>query len=391
MLRKGFKSLQLSLNELIPKLNLSELTVSNMAYCKAKHKFKHTAFLELNKTAVVETMYENGNYKTWRGLRLLGIDGSKIQLPDTDEIKEAFGSMPYVNKTHDVSGEHNFALASICYDILNRIAINAQFLPCHTYEVDAAAKHLQCMQTNDLGIYDRGYASFRMLALLSQSKGNFLIRCPSGRFKVATTMLRGEGDDDIVCEINAPAGFTKDLKNQGLPTSLTVRFVRVALDNGEYEVLVTSLLEQQEFPTSDFKELYYLRWGVETFFGILKTRLGLENFSGYYPEAIRQDFFSTVFLCGIESIFIADSEETLNKQRGGLPKKVNKAVSFNAIKDKAFELFLSDESQEQAIQTLDALFLTNPTRIRKDRNPPRKPHAASRVLSFYKRKRKIVF
>jgi hypothetical protein len=32
------------------------------------------------------------------------------------------------------------------------------------------------------------------------------------------------------------------------------------------------------------------RWGVETFYGVLKGRLELEHFSGQSVEAVRQDF-----------------------------------------------------------------------------------------------------
>lgn len=80
-----------------------------------------------------------------------------------------------------------------------------------------------------------------------------------------------------------------------LPDSLTVRFVRVLLETGEYEVLVTSLLDGETYSTADFKELYWYRWGVENFYGILKTRLGLENFSGLTAEAVKQDFYASVF------------------------------------------------------------------------------------------------
>ena len=79
LLQKGSKSLQLYLNELIPGLGLSGLTVSNMAYSKARRKLKHTAFIELNQTAVITTMYEDGDYQTFKGFRILACDGSKIR------------------------------------------------------------------------------------------------------------------------------------------------------------------------------------------------------------------------------------------------------------------------------------------------------------------------
>ncbi len=42
--------------------------------------------------------------------------------------------------------------------------------------------------------------------------------------------------------------------------------------------------------------LYRLRRGIETFYGLLKTRLALENFTGISAEAVRQDFYATVYL-----------------------------------------------------------------------------------------------
>jgi hypothetical protein len=389
MLTKGMKSLQLSMNELIPKLGRKRSTVDKSAYSKARRKFKHTAFIELNREAVVRTMYEDGNYETYKDLRILAADGSKVMLPSTDETIEAFGVVSYDNKRD--TGEHCYALASVLYDVLNRVALDALLVPCNTYEVDLAARHLAHVKDNDLVTYDRGYCSYRMMALASQASGDFLIRCTARSFRKAVDMCAGNGPDDTIVELVAPKQFFKDPKNQGLPPTLTVRFVRATLDNGEYEVLATSLLDQGKYPATDFKKLYYMRWGIETFYGILKTRLVLENFSGYSPEAIRQDFFATIFLTGIETLMTMDAEETLGKQRGGYPKKVNKAVSFNAIKYRAFELFYSKEPPDDVLEQLTELFATSPTLIRKERNPPRLGRSSHTLLGFWKRKRKSVF
>jgi hypothetical protein len=62
------------------------------------------------------------------------------------------------------------------------------------------------------------------------------------------------------------------------------------------EVLATSLLEEATYPSPEFGQVYGLRWGIETFYGPLKGRLGLEHFTGESLEAVRQDFFSSVFL-----------------------------------------------------------------------------------------------
>ncbi len=69
----------------------------------------------------------------------------------------------------------------------------------------------------------------------------------------------------------------------------------MVLPSGEIEVLATSLMDEQKFQTGGFKELYFLRWGVETFFAKLKGRLSLENFTGKSVESVKQDFFSYLY------------------------------------------------------------------------------------------------
>lgn len=391
LLSKGLKSLQLSLNELIPKFKLSAVTATNMAYSKARRKLKNTAFIELNQRAVVDVIYSDNDYRTWHGLRLLAVDGSQIMLPTTDEMEETFGSVHYRNQLTTVTGSYCAGLASVLYDVLNRVVLNAQLKPLRTYEVDVAKEHLAHITVDDLVIYDRGYCSFRMLALASQANGHFLIRCHGKSFQAVNEMLAGNGPDDAIVTLSASKPIRTQLQAEGLPETLTVRLVRVTLETGEYEVLATSLVDRACYPSGCFRKLYWLRWGIETFYGTLKTRLGLENFSGYSPEAVRQDFFAIVFLSGMESIFTADAEKTLRRQRGGHPKKVNKAVSFNTIKYRAFELFMSHEPVDVVLAELDALFLQSPTLVRKDRHSLRKPHPAKEVLPFYKRRRKIVY
>ena len=53
----------------------------------------------------------------------------------------------------------------------------------------------------------------------------------------------------------------------------------VDLPSGEADILVSSLADQQAYPTSLFANLYHQRWGVEEDYNILKSRLNIENYS----------------------------------------------------------------------------------------------------------------
>lgn len=63
VLRKSMKSLQNVVNEAM--LWLERSSVSASVYSQARYKLRHTAFIELNRKAVVETMYRDGDYQTF--------------------------------------------------------------------------------------------------------------------------------------------------------------------------------------------------------------------------------------------------------------------------------------------------------------------------------------
>lgn len=392
------KSIQLSLNEFIPRL--FQRTVSNAAYSKARLKLKHTAFIELNQEAVVKTMYEpdpdtgEATYRTWVGFRILAVDGSRVILPTSPATTKFFGSRR-IHTQHMAAGTYASGMASVLYDVLNHVAIDASLARGDCSEVDLAIQHMQKTQTTDLALYDRGYCGYRLLAMAAQSPAEFVVRCRLASFGAVRTMLKGEGPDDVIIRLlpNHHVRAKAEEKGETLPDQLEVRLIRVKLDNGEYEVLATSLTDQQAYPAELFKELYWLRWGVETFYGLLKTRLGLENFSGLSPEAILQDFHVAVFLSGVETILTEDARAELNqdKDRGSYPKRVNKAVAFNAIKQRAFELFLSQTDEASVLEELTQLFKTNPVLVRAHRKPLRQKPSHARSLRFWKSRKKMVF
>lgn len=390
ILRNGVKSLQNSVAEALSWLGLG--TASASAYSQARYKLKHTAFVELNRQAVVGAAYGDGEYRRHWGFRVLAVDGSKVALPDTAAVRAAFGTIAYTGgKGGETAGERPWALASVLYDVLNRVALDATLGEARAYEVDLAVGHLAHTRAGDLLLMDRNYPAYRMLAECANAGREFAVRCSAASFKQARRMLKGEGPDSQMAILTPCDGQKADIRALGLPMSVKVRFVRVLLPTGEFEVLATSLLDEAKYPAAGFLELYGLRWGVEGFYGILKTRLGLENFTGTGAEAVRQDFHATVYLTGLESILTAGAQAALDAREVRHPQQVNRAVSFNAIKNEALGLLMGGMEAGPLLERLTALFLQNPTLVRKGRNPPRKNTSARGLLDFHRRRKKHCF
>ena len=68
---------------------------------------------------------------------------------------------------------------------------------------------------------------------------------------------------------------------------LQMRIVRFPISENTYESIITNL-PAEEFSAEDIKELYYMRWGIETSFRELKYAIGLTHFHSKKLDYIKQ-------------------------------------------------------------------------------------------------------
>ena len=406
MIKKSSKSSQNSLNDMTLNGDI-EYTVTNSAYTQARAKLNYTAFIEM-KDKSVEMFYEDGEYNRYKNFRLLAVDGSIVVLPNSADIKKEFNPTVAKCQIEDFSKEVVQARVSTLYDVMNNMAIDAtirnkvkkegSILKAYD-ERTLAIEHLAYCNKEDLVIFDRGYPSYELFTRYAQTT-NFLCRLKKTSFIRAKSLFAPHCEHkDVILEINAPKKLRDDLRKDNLPVKMKIRFVQVILDNGTVEVLATNILDNKVFQTSDFMELYARRWGIETYYDVLKNRLSLENFTGLTALAVKQDFYATIFLSNYEAMLVYDTNLELQEKAGDnkYAQQVNKAQSFNAIKHKSFDIFYSSKSLVKQMELLEKLFAINPVPIRPDRqNKSRldrnkqKTTIATNTINFLKRKKKNV-
>lgn len=389
LIQKSAKSMQIVLNEFFEKLDRE--AASSSAFTQARSHLSHKVFIELNQEAIIDVCYGDGEYERYKGYRLCGVDGSKIYLPKEEKIIAEFGGSAANQYSTDITP---YALGSVLYDLLNHVAIDSLLAPADAYEVELAIEHLAHTTEKDLLLFDRNYPSYRFLSTLMKENRAFVIRCSAGSFSAVRRMFKGNGPDSQIVTLSVPSSQSKEINKLDLPRQITVRLVRVMLDTGEMEVLITSLVDDIEHPTADFKALYFLRWGSETFYDLLKNRLQIEHFTGKTVESVKQDFYAAIYISGLETLLTGKAQSILQKrsEENKYPLQINHAISFNSIKNHVFALLLDSESDEQLLlDKLTRLFLQKPTPIRKERSFPRKKPTPSQGLQFHKRVKKICF
>ena len=406
IIKKSNKSIQNSLNDM--QLDLGHAaSISNSAYTQARAKLNYTAFQEYAKMSS-DMFYADGEYETYQNFRILAIDGSVVTLPNSKDISSEFNPMKVRCQIEGFKIEVSQARASVLFDVLNSIAVDASLTNKNKSkendliaydERTLALQHLEYCNKDDLVVMDRGYPSYELFAKYARTT-NFIVRLKKTSFVKAKFLFDKYSEKkDVILEINAPKYLKESLKQENLPTKMKVRFVQVILDNGTVEVLATNVLDNHTLKTFDFKELYAKRWGIETYYDLIKNRLNLENFTGLTALAVKQDFYATIFLTNYEAMVTYDLNEELKEstQENKYVQKVNKAVSFNLIKHKVFDLLYNDEPIDQMLQQMEKLFLTNTIVIRPNR--PSKPRLdkdaqkstiATNSIHHLKRKKKNV-
>jgi hypothetical protein len=249
--------------------------MKQQSFSEARYKIRVEAFIRLF-LLTAEAMLPECR-KTWHNYRVLAIDGSKITLPDDKALLEHFGGCGEGAKSPA-------AQASVLYDVLNDIVVDAGIVPLNKGERKLALAHINNCQNlmldeKKLIIFDRGYASFELISALEERAMHYVMR------------VKKKFNKDIDAQTKSD-GYVW-LEQGG--KRIHVRVIKFTLDSGEEEVLITNITDKR-LGKNAFKKLYFMRWPVEIKYDVVKNKLELENFTTRTAEGIRQDFFAAMYL-----------------------------------------------------------------------------------------------
>lgn len=351
--------------------DIAQETFSKSAFVQARKKIKPEVFKHLNQRIIEEFYKDNsGVLRQFDNLRILAMDGSRLTLPFTKELEEIYGQTKNQTNTYIVQ-----AKACVLYDLLNEICINGVLSSIDTDERTQAKQLLEHCQANDLIIYDRGYPSFELIYEHYQKNLHFLMRMPLDFSQVVKDFV-ASGKTSQIVEIKP--GQKKSFENKPYTKSSTlkIRLLRITLNGGGIEVLATSLLDSKHYGNEVFKELYFKRWKIETYYDELKNKLKIEEFSGYSNQSILQDFYSTLFVSNIQTLIENEINEEIEKESETknikYQYKINTTLSYGFMKDRILELFFTKNDMNDIINELKELFKKHLVPIRPNRKFERK-------------------
>lgn len=355
------------------------LNYSKQAFSKARQKLKHSAFIELNEHFVLNYYQHTDFFKQFQEkYLLLAVDGSLVQLPDSEDIGKHFALFQNTNGKGILTGR-----ASLIYDVLNRVILSASLASYKTGErilfnnqydllcQQRSESHLKC-----LFIMDRGYPSFELCKKLDLAEEGFIIRSKADFCREVKAFVEDDIEESDI--YLSPRSWYKNgrAKVSKYTEGLNVRVVRLLLSSGKYEYLLTNT----EFDIPTLSKLYQLRWGVETCYGFLKEKMQLENFSSKSKEGILQDFHATILTANLSQLLIQEAQQELDEEKEQADQKskankhtyqINQNVALGILRDQIPGLFAKPQHLFQNLDKLRKKIKKYKVAIFPDRSFPR--------------------
>lgn len=303
LLSMGGNSLKL---ELMEYFSYSVDTVTSAAFVQQREKLLPEAFQFLFHQFTKVSL----SSRTYQDYRLLAVDGSDLCIShNPNDLENYFPNGPKAKG-------FNLLHLNAMYDLCSRVYVDALVQPGRkTDERQALIDMIKRCDSREktIVIADRGYENYNVFENIEQKGWNYAIRIKDINSNGISSALVIPDEESFDKEYNIlmTRRQTKEIKahpekykympnNQKfdyLPVDdqgtypVHFRIVRFPISENQFEVLITNL-SKKEFPIEKLKELYHMRWGIETSFRELKYAIGLTNFHAKKVAYITQEIFA---------------------------------------------------------------------------------------------------
>jgi len=367
------KTLQLELDDFSKIASVPNIT--KQAFSQARQKVSPKAFIHML-NQVNRWYYKETPFKKYREYRLIAIDGTVLEINDTEELRNEFGYIENQNK------KVARARASALYDVENDMIISSKLTHYRCGEREIAENLIDEMinlgSYNDLILFDRGYPSKDFITFIESRRLKYLMRVSSGFLKV---VINAPNQDQII-----------EAKHKD--KVLKIRVIKFELESGIIETLVTNLFDET-ISVEDFKELYFKRWGIEVKYNEIKNKLQVENFTGKTVIAIEQDFYATMYLTNMVALAKKDANEVIQEDSKNknlkFEYKVNTNVLIGKLKDTLITMLIIKNpwKRSKVLKSIQSEIEKNIIPIRPGRKFVRKDHKCTQMENRMNKKRAL--
>jgi hypothetical protein len=296
---------------------------------------------------------------TWKGHRVLAIDGTRKNTPKSSDLADFFGIPSGASRPQ--------MLVCTLYDVLAKIPLDGVAAHHATSERALAGTLMKSLKPGDIVLMDRGFPGFRLFDELLKAGVDFLVRLPlQGLFGPVRAFL-SKGKTDGIVTIHPSQSVIREYRLEGLadPKPLILRIIKAKLPNGKKILLATTLLDAAKCARSELVDLYHMRWEHEEHFKLIKVLLEAESFRGKTPLLVSQELLAINLYCLLTRILVLQGAIIHEIE----PETIAQKPAFLAV-SRVLDRIWASRTLEQCFQSL-RLCLEEISRNRYKKRPNR--------------------
>lgn len=262
--------------------------VVRSAIAQARQRLGDEPMAYLFATTAAAWADKSADRHRWRGLALYGADGTTLRVADTPENRAAFGGQG----AGAGRGESGYPLVRILgvMALRSHVLSALRFADYRTGEVTLAEDLWHELPDDSLTIVDRNFLVADHLTSLSRTGSNrhWLTRAKSTT-RIKTVRRLGKNDELVEIELSDSTRRA----NPDLPPVWQARAISYQRKGFAPSVLLTSLLDPQQYPASELVALYHERWELELGYDEIKTHMlaRQETIRSKTPQGVRQEIW----------------------------------------------------------------------------------------------------
>ncbi len=281
---------------------LARMPFTGAAYCKARMRVKLEVFQLLLQRCTNSIQQKTLDTGRWLGHRVFMVDGSSFSMPDTTALRNHFGQPSGQKPGCGFPVAHWLVLMHMGTGMITKMLAS----PMRTADMSKTVRLHPELKAGDLLVADRAFCSFPHLCLLIERGVHAVLRIHQqtivdftpnrphavpckGKSTQRTGLPRSRWvrslgtADQVVVWLKNPRSKPRWMSNEqfaALPHEITVRELRYQVHQKGFRTksitLVTTLLDDAVYSSTDLADLYHRRWEQETNFGHVKTTMNMD-------------------------------------------------------------------------------------------------------------------
>ena len=265
---------------------------STAAYCQARKKLE-ISDLEKILHHTTEQLQSRSDIGWLNKRRVVVVDGTGISMPDTAENQQL-----WPQQRHQKPG-CGFPQAAICacFCLQTGGLLSYEVGNKKSHELPMLRKQRATFKSGDIFLGDKGFCSFYDIYSFQKMGVDSVItlarRTPVTESEAVTVL----GNDDFLIHWKKPqrnkaSSYSSDDWKE-LPSRYLLRQIKITVNRPGFRVsmfyIITTLLDEKEYPASELADLYFQRWNVELFFRDIKTTIGMDILRCKTPDMIHKE------------------------------------------------------------------------------------------------------